>query len=152
MVSKVLSRLKYMRMKIQYLLQKRHHMKPFKLGFFGECIAAKYLWKNKGMRILVRNWRHGRDEVDLVCMDDEVLVFVEVKTRTDAAIGTGYFAVDRRKKRALLRACRRYISHLKLTPPHFRFDIVEVISGIGKVPLVNHHVNVKLFSRHYHGH
>ncbi len=119
-------------------------------GQWGESQAAAFLKKEKGMRVLVRNWRHARDELDLVCQKGEVLVFVEVKTRRGGFPGSGYHAVDRRKKRALQRVCKTYMAQLKTPPRHFRFDIVEVISGTGTEVAIHHFENVKLFSKHFH--
>jgi Holliday junction resolvase-like predicted endonuclease len=77
-------------------------------GARGERLAADFLQREHGFAILARNWRNPRDrreELDLVCRDGDALVFVEVKTRSSAALVTGYHAVTRRKKRVLLR-CR----------------------------------------------
>lgn len=85
---------------------------------------------------MVRNWRNPadtREEIDLICLapagagdGERTLVFVEVKARAAGARVSGYHAVDRRKKRALLRACRAYLATLRPPPRHYRFDIVEV--------------------------
>jgi len=53
----------------------------FDLGKKGEDLAADYLRK-KGYRILKRNWRSGRNEVDIIADNNEYIVFVEVKTRS----------------------------------------------------------------------
>ena len=60
---------------------------PHEVGDRGEALAASFL-QDAGYRILDRNYRHGRNEVDLVCLDtrSQEIVFVEVKART----GTGY--------------------------------------------------------------
>ena len=115
-----------------------------KLGRIGESKAAKFLNKQKGMRVLVRNWRQGKDEIDLVCEDRGVLVFVEVKTRSGPA-GSGYYSVNRRKKNAQRRACLSYMSQLARRPAHFRFDIVEVMVGTGGTIDLHHYENVRLF-------
>lgn len=112
-------------------------------GAWGESRAARYLNKKKGMRVLVLNWRNGREEIDLVCEDRGVLVFVEVKTRSGPP-GSGYYAVDRRKKAALRRASRAYLAQLPRRPPHFRFDIVEAIVGSGRQMELHHYENVSL--------
>ena len=96
------------------------------------------------MRVLVRNRRQGRDEIDLVCEDRGVLVFVEVKTRSGPP-GSGYYAVHRRKKAALRRVCRAYVAQLPRRPPHFRFDIVEALVGTGGHMDLHHYENVRLF-------
>ena len=115
-----------------------------KLGRIGESKAAKFLKKQKGMRVLVRNWRQGKDEIDLVCEDRGVLVFVEVKTRSGPA-GSGYYSVNRRKKNAQRRACSSYMSQLARRPAHFRFDIVEVMVGTGGRIDLHHYENVRFF-------
>ena len=56
------------------------------LGIKGEEAATAFL-KDKGYRILERNWRMHRHEIDIVAEDDEYIVFVEVKTRTSREWG-----------------------------------------------------------------
>ena len=75
------------------------------LGHAGEKLATKYL-RDNGHKILYRNFRplHG-GEVDIVCRDKRhnELVFVEVKTRSSEDFGRPLDAVDRRKRRLILR-------------------------------------------------
>ncbi len=126
-------------------------------GETGERLAAEFLRRERGFSVVVRNWRSPRDrraELDLVCRDGEVLVFVEVKTRTAGTLVPGYYAVDRRKKRALLRACGAYLELLAVRPRTFRLDVVEVAlpaDGAEGAPEVRHFANVPLFPRHYRG-
>lgn len=119
------------------------------IGAKGERAAADHLRREKGFVIVQRNWRHGRDEIDLVCRDGEILVFVEVKTRAAHALVAGRAAVDRRKKRALSRACRSYLAQLETKPRTFRFDIVEAEHREGAVTAVRHFANVPLFAPLY---
>ena len=121
-------------------------------GAEGERWAAAYLHQRLGYRIVVRNWRNPRDrrqEIDLVCRDGEILVFVEVKSRPDAALVPGYYAVNQRKKRVLRRAIHAYLTQLRLRPRTFRFDIAEVITGGPPPPQVLHFQNVPLFPKGY---
>jgi putative endonuclease len=124
-------------------------------GAMAERHAAEWLRRERGFRILAMNWRNPRDlreELDLVCEDGGVLVFVEVKARNALAMVPGYYAVDRRKKRALTRACKAYLARLRPKPFTFRFDIVEVALPIGRgTPVVRHFENIPLFSKHYGG-
>ena len=119
------------------------------IGAMGERAAAEHLWREKGFAILRRNWRHGRDEIDLICRDGEALVFVEVKTRAAHSLVGGYHAVNKRKKRALLRAARAYIAQLAEKPRTFRFDIVEVEHVDGEQTALRHFENVPLFAKGY---
>lgn len=97
-------------------------------GEAGESAAAAHL-AGIGLKVLARNWRNPddtREELDLVCMDGDVLVFVEVKSRKSGALVGGYQAVNKRKKEVLLRVCRAYLGRLRPPARHYRFDIVEV--------------------------
>jgi len=125
-------------------------------GAEGERLAADYLREHAGCVIVARNWRSPRDrrdEIDLVCRAGEVVVFVEVKTRAAGALVSGYHAVNRNKKKVLLRASKAYLRALgsAAQPWTFRFDIVEVsrttAGGIGAE--VRHFENVPLFPKDF---
>ena len=118
---------------------------PADLGARGERLAEEH-YRRQGGRCLAANWRHGRDELDLVVLEGEVLVFVEVKTRTAEIGGEGYWAVNRRKKRALRRAATGWIRQIG-GACHTRFDVVEVlVCKKGTVRLLQHRGEV-LFGR-----
>jgi len=119
-------------------------------GAAGERRAELFLTRERGYRRVARNWRNPadrREEIDLVMKDGEVLVFVEVKTRTQGALVTGYHAVDDRKRRVMRRAVRAYLRGL-MEPPHtYRFDVVEVgwpRKGEQGEPEVKHFESVRL--------
>ncbi|MGH7944204.1 MAG: YraN family protein [Opitutaceae bacterium] len=125
-------------------------------GGLGERLAAEWLQRERRFKMLVRNWRSPKDrreEIDLVCEDGDVLVFVEVKARAAGALVSGYHAVDARKKRVLRRAIRTYVSQLREKPRTFRFDVVEVaLPGAETArPEILHFENVALFSKYYRG-
>lgn len=138
------------------------------VGSRAEREAADWLCRERGFAVLTRNWRNPRDEreeIDLVCRDGEVLVFVEVKARAADALVPGYFAVDKRKKRVLLSVTRAYLARLRPKPLTFRFDIVEVAIGpaertaglgSGRTPPepkleIRHFENVPLFPKRFQG-
>ncbi len=80
-------------------------------GDRGERLAAEWLERERGFRIVARNWRSPhdrRDELDVIAREGEALVFVEVKTRAADALVPGYYAVDERKKRVVRRAAAAY--------------------------------------------
>lgn len=105
------------------------------LGKIGENIAANYLLK-KGYKILERNWRFNRDEIDIIARDGDWLVIVEVKTRTSAWFGEPEMAVTHGKQRALVRAAEGYIME-KDFRGETRFDVVGILFDKKKVRL-NH--------------
>ena len=122
-------------------------------GARGEQAAADFLRTRHGFAIVTRNWRSPRDrrdEIDLVCRDGDVLVFVEVKARAAGALVAGYEAVDERKKRALRRAVHAYLAQLTPPPRTFRFDVAEVTLS-GRLPAQVHHFeNAPLFPAGYY--
>ena len=120
------------------------------VGAAGERAAERFLRERHGYEVVARNWRHGRDEIDLVCKDGEILVFIEVKARSAAALVPGYYAVDRRKKKALRRAIHAFLTTLKSRPRTFRFDVVEVQMEPGRPDQVLVFENIPLFPKGYH--
>ena len=105
-----------------------------RLGRWGEKLAANFLRRN-GYKILYRNFRarHG-GEVDLVCRDRDqnILAFVEVKTRTSDAWERPADAVTPEKEALICRGARAWLHMLDRPDVAFRFDIVEVIIADGK--------------------
>src|SRR6266567_4555103 len=72
-------------------------------GAHGETLACRFL-RRKGYKILYRNFKgHSGGEIDIVCRDNDTLVFVEVKTRTREDFGRPITAVDRQKQKRISR-------------------------------------------------
>ncbi|HEV2095221.1 MAG TPA: YraN family protein [Chthoniobacterales bacterium] len=96
-------------------------------GARGEKLAAKFL-RRAGYKILFRNFR-GRSggEIDLVCRDDDTLVFVEVKTRTREDFGRPLDAVGREKQKRIARGGLAWLRLLDNPDILFRFDVVEIV-------------------------
>ena len=67
------------------------------LGKEGEALAVSFCRK-KGYRILEKNYRTVFGEIDIIARDGEMIVFIEVKTRTDDTFGYPFEAVDARKR------------------------------------------------------
>ncbi len=102
----------------------------------GEKLAARHL-RRHGFKILYRNFR-GRQggEIDLVCRDRDVLVFVEVKTRTREDFGRPLEAVNRQKQRRISLGALAWLRLLGNPDILFRFDVVEVRMTEGTPPRV----------------
>lgn len=112
----------------------RREAPHLRAGRLGEGQAEHFL-KKEGCRILARNVRVGRDELDLVVQQGPTLVFVEVKTRANERFGRPSAAVDRAKRRRISRAAVRFLKQQRLRPQFIRFDVVEVV---GDPPEVRH--------------
>ncbi|GAB7082208.1 YraN family protein [Megalodesulfovibrio paquesii] len=96
------------------------------LGREGEAAAARFL-AAAGLRVLDRNWREGRLELDLVCeAPDGTVVFVEVRTRADAAHGDPAETVTLVKQRQLIKAAGAWLSAHDSWGRPCRFDVLAV--------------------------
>ncbi len=94
-------------------------------GSTGENLAREFLL-GKGYRVLHSNWKIRKGELDLVCSKDELLVFVEVKTRKNPERGEPGEALQGKKRQRLLNAARAYLTKHDLWHCSCRFDLVSV--------------------------
>ncbi|MFZ4521760.1 MAG: YraN family protein [Bacteroidales bacterium] len=108
------------------------------LGKAGEQIAVDCL-EGKGYRILERNWRFGREEIDIIARDGNFVVIVEVKTRTSNYFAEPETAVTKSKQRILVRAANAYMNY-KRQSGEVRFDIISILITPG-AESVNHIVD-----------
>lgn len=105
-------------------------------GRAGEALAEAWLVA-RGFRVLDRNHRTRRGEVDLVCREGEVLVFVEVRSRTSDAQGGPEETVGPLKGRRVVAAATDWaLGHGGLEQA-IRFDVVAVTFGDGE-PRIEH--------------
>jgi len=107
------------------------------LGRQGED-AAERLLLDKGLRVLERNLRLGRLELDLVCEDGDTLVFVEVKTRAEGSLATPADGLTKQKRSRLLRAAQAYLSRHDLWHRPCRLDLVAVLFRAGRLEHIEH--------------
>ncbi len=107
------------------------------VGHHGENIAARWL-QAQGCRILYRNYRaDGGGEVDIVCRDQKVLVFCEVKTRTGTPMIRPGSAVTPEKQALIVRGASSWLQKLGMPDISWRYDIMEIVLTPGKAPEVN---------------
>jgi putative endonuclease len=111
------------------VLQRLPRKHQLSAGREGEDSAARHLARH-GYRIVGRNFRTARGEIDLIATDRDTLVFVEVKARSDNHMGTPEAAVDQRKQERIRRAAEWYCARYKMLDRRIRFDVVA-ISGNG---------------------
>ena len=95
------------------------------LGQQGEDMAAVYLLQ-KGYAVLERNWRAGKEEIDIIAQTGGWLVFVEVKTRMSSCFGMPECSVTRIKQRRMIHAANHYIRFNRCSS-EARFDIISII-------------------------
>ncbi|GAB4005979.1 YraN family protein [Spirosoma migulaei] len=97
-------------------------------GKQGEAEACRYL-REQGYEIMFRNYRYQHAEVDLIAKRGKLLVFVEVKTRTNLSYGNPEEFVSYTKAKLVMKAAEQYIFANDWLHD-IRFDIIAVtISG-----------------------
>ncbi|MGH7857052.1 MAG: YraN family protein [Candidatus Binatia bacterium] len=106
------------------------------LGRRAEEAAAEYLARNRH-RILERNFRCAAGEIDLVSTVGDLLVFVEVRSRTRADYGRGIETVDRRKQLRIRQAAEAFLYARRLGEVSVRFDVIGV-EWRGDTPVIDH--------------
>ena len=93
-------------------------------GKQGETEATRYL-QEQGYEIMARNFRYSHAEIDLVAKKGKLLVFAEVKTRTNLSFGNPEEFVSFTKAKLVMKAAEHYIfTHNWLYD--IRFDIIAV--------------------------
>jgi putative endonuclease len=95
-------------------------------GVAAEELAAQYL-KVRGLKVLARNLRCKAGELDLVCLDGEVLAIVEVRQRGNAEFGGAAASVTYAKQRKIMRAAQFFLrreKHWRNFP--MRFDVLAI--------------------------
>ena len=106
------------------------------LGKEGEARARGYL-EAQGYKVLHANWHYGHEELDLVCMADDMLVVVEVKTRRGVPGDRAEDGVTMGKIRRVVNATQGYMDQYNVSIP-VRFDVVAVLSLPGDEWLIEH--------------
>jgi len=112
------------------------------LGATGELLARRHLEK-KGYRFVAANWRRPYGELDLIMRDGDVLVFVEVKTRSGERLGTAEESLTWAQARRLLRGAQSFLAEREdLAGLYWRVDFVAItLAPTGAVSRLTHVVD-----------
>jgi putative endonuclease len=94
-------------------------------GTRGEQLALAEL-ERKSYTVLATNWVSGRNEIDIVAQQGDIIVFVEVKTRSTGLFGEPFFAVTRDKQRRTIAAANAYMEKHGVML-EARFDIISIV-------------------------
>lgn len=95
------------------------------IGTYGENIAMEYLL-NQGYRFLSKNFTTGFGEIDIIVMKEDLICFVEVKTRYSRNFGLPAHSISISKQRKIKKASLYYISKKKLFDLNLRYDVIEI--------------------------
>lgn len=96
-------------------------------GALAEAAAATFLME-KGYRIVERNWRNRTGEIDIIGEYKDMLVFIEVRSRSgNLTFGTPSESVNQRKINQVRSMAEQYLHFRKSYDVPIRFDVVAVI-------------------------
>jgi putative endonuclease len=113
----------------------RHNQR---VGKWGEQIATDYLTK-RGYEIVTRNARTPYGEIDIVAKQGEIVIFVEVKTRTSDKMGLPEDSITARKRKHMLAAAEHYSAENEID--HWQIDMIAVEGKPGSTPRITHFEN-----------
>lgn len=111
-------------------------------GKKGEVAAANFL-RSKGFEVLATNYRFHKAEIDIIASKDNLLVFVEVKTRSTNWFGFPEQSVDKKKQQLISLAATNYIEENKITT-EIRFDVISLTKSASGFDI--HHIEDAFFS------
>lgn len=105
-------------------------------GKQAEQYAVEYL-ESKGYRIIAKNFRYQKAEIDIIAENDNLLIIIEVKARANNLFIEPYEAVDKRKIKLIVSAADAFLRE-KQYEKEVRFDIVSIIRGEGNQFKIQH--------------
>ncbi|MFH1187782.1 MAG: YraN family protein, partial [bacterium] len=99
--------------------------KKQKIGLYGEELAEKFFLK-KGYKILDKRFQTRFGEIDLVISKDEIIVFVEVKTRTTNIFGSPEESINYYKIKKMKIAATQYVQKNNIKDKNLRLDCLAI--------------------------
>ena len=99
-------------------------MNTRQIGNASEEYACRYLTR-RNYRILARNWRYRRAEIDIIALHKAILVFIEVKSRYWINFGEAEIAVNSHKEKLLFAAAQAFMEKNNYDWA-IRFDIISI--------------------------
>lgn len=105
-------------------------------GQEAENLAVDFL-KNKGYKILARNYRYLKAEIDIIAEFDTQIVIVEVKARSTDSFINPEEAVNRKKVNLMISAANHFLEENDMDVDT-RFDVITILSEKGKELKINH--------------
>lgn len=99
------------------------------VGDMGEDFAVQLL-ENSGFNILQRNYRTKVGEIDIIATKDEVLHFIEVKTRNGDQYGFPSEAVTQTKQHRIRKCAEAYLQNRRITWQRVSFDVYEIMTDL----------------------
>ncbi|OGF27864.1 hypothetical protein A2477_01550 [Candidatus Falkowbacteria bacterium RIFOXYC2_FULL_47_12] len=112
------------------------------IGAYGEQLACDYL-ERRGYEIIRRNYKASYKELDIVARREDMLIFVEVKTRTSNWYGGGEEAVTYQKQQAMKKAIGSFLYRERVWHRDVRADVITIlVSKANKTARIRHYENI----------
>jgi putative endonuclease len=103
-------------------------------GAQAEHLAEKYL-QHEGFKTLERNFHARTGEIDLIMLNDDLLIFVEVRMRNNPGFGSGAETVTYAKQRKIINTASLFLQKQKHAPwQSIRFDVISMGDSIDWIP------------------
>lgn len=137
---------------IQHLTRRKPPGDKDALGLAGEKLAARYVKRKLGMKIVARRVLCPAGELDIVAFDKTDLVIIEVRTRKSEDFGPPEATLGPDKIAALRRSAQWFARTRHLTHRPLRMDVVAVVWPPGKPAELRHHrnaISIQSRGRHY---
>lgn len=99
-----------------------------KTGARGEALAKKHISKKLKYKILETNYRNIIGEIDIIAKHKDIIIFVEVKSKTSLDFGLPSEEVTLKKQDKIRKVALLYLKEKSLVQVNFRFDVVEVLN------------------------
>lgn len=105
------------------------------LGQKGEEIALEFL-QSQGIEIIAQNWTTGHKEIDIICRQQDIYIFVEVKTRKHSRMGMPEESINLKKIEAVTEAARIFLYDKNYKD--IRFDVISILLSDPEKPEILH--------------
>ena len=112
-------------------------MKKQNVGQWGEEKASEYL-KQQGYKILHRNYHTKYGEIDIIAEKNDIISFIEVKTRKNSSYGFPAEFVNYSKQQKIIKTAEIYINTHFSEKKNYKFDIIEVFYYNSYIFHINH--------------
>ncbi len=113
-----------------------------RIGIFGEDLAVKYL-ANIGYKILDRNIKISYQEIDIIAKLGEIVVFIEVKTKTSTSFGSADSSLTNKQINNLKKALSIYLYRHKYDQNKVRLDLFAIdIDKFKKIAKIKHYKDI----------
>lgn len=103
-----------------------------KIGYDGENAVCKFL-ENHGYEIVKKNFTIRGGEIDIIAMKNNVVAFVEVKTRKPNSLCQGEESITYSKRKLLVKTAQAYVDKFGQDNEVYRFDVAVLTMDKGKI-------------------